>query len=516
MHFGKHHHKVHAFTATITLIAVVLASSSGWSPRSYAATYSHNPIGVINYCTLSGSTTIIHGWAHDPDSAAGSNPKVTIKVGTTTTTVTTNLVYQDTAINKYLTSVNSSLPHSSKYGFTASFTGLYKGSSYLVNGTGINYGSGSNASLNVDTSAKDYDGIKLTTRLTSTKTLPDACLAIKPVTPTPPAPVPEPEPVPDDEPIDDAGDDGGDIVDDGSGDDGAVDDSGETPDVPGNANATVAAGTLSADISVPADGAQSAYILYGLSADTLDGSSDDVTVTGSKAGIPISGLQPKTKYYYQIVRTSVDGTITTSPTVSFDTAGYSVVLHLVDAQKKPVANIPGLITDSDNTSTKSDKNGDLKFFNLGAGKYTVKYVYNKLTYSKDFNTDSATDKTGKVAVLGATINVSALKSGAAAKKSSTGTILILLFFIIIIGGAIAWLVIRRRSLSYLAPQIGYNTPQPSANPVVNIPPPPIPQVAVPRQPNVAQNPELDHVGESLREMVVRSMHEEAERRKQGQ
>ncbi|MGH7241690.1 MAG: fibronectin type III domain-containing protein [Candidatus Saccharimonadales bacterium] len=290
---------------------------------------------------------------------------------------------------------------------------------------------------------------------------------------------------------------------------------------------SVRTGTLSADAAVSADGATSVYISYGATADTLTNSTDTITFTSDPMDIGLSNLQAKTTYYYQVIRTDSAGTATTSSVDSFTTGGYGITLHFVDASGKALANIAGLINDDSSTITKSDKNGDLKFYDLDSGSYTVKYAYNKLTYTKDFDTSDATDdgtNSGQVAVLSDTINVSKLKNGSAQplptkKHSSVGTILLLLFFIFLVGGIIVWLVLRRRAQDSLYGTYGYaqkSAPMPVIDvPATAAPAMPLPPKVSPRAPKPEDTDNLEHVGESLREMVIRSMHEEAQKRKQG-
>jgi hypothetical protein len=293
---------------------------------------------------------------------------------------------------------------------------------------------------------------------------------------------------------------------------------------------TVASGTLSANASITADGAKSAYIQFGTDVNNLSDSSDTVGFSGSTADIMLSNLQPKTTYFYQVVRTASNGSVTNSANGTFDTTGYAVTLHFIDKDNKPVKDIDGVIDDADVTQTKSDENGDLKFFDLDAGSYSVKYLYNKLSYSKDFDTDSISDddlNSGKTVVLKDTVNVSTLKNGSTAalptkKHASVLKVVLWLFILLLVGGAIVWLVIRRRKIQEINALYGPSA-YPSAGPgvidmpteqAVQLPPPPqvIKASKAPKTPTVATQPEASHAGESLRDMVLRSMHEEAVKR----
>lgn len=533
LHLGRHHATLHRLTAGLLVLVLTLTIASGRAPVTYAD-YNHNPIGVANDCRYVNGYTVITGWAHDPDAPAGAYPQVDVRVGTSAQRVGSSLSgYHDTLINNYLTQVRPATPHSSVYGFRAQYTGLYKGSSYSISGTILNYGSGTaNAALQVDTTSNNVDGMATPSgsyAFTATKTLPDACLAPKPVTPTPtPTPTPSPSPTPTPTqspspkptPTTTTRSSGSSTPTSSSSGNTSTNSGGQKSD----ANGTAQAGTLSAKISVPSEGAASTYLLYGTNADNLDQSSDTVSFGTDPTDVSLSGLEARTKYYYQIVRTSPKDEIGTSSTSTFETSGYAATLHFIDAKNKPVSGVEGVLNDADKTTTKSDKDGNLKFYDLDAGAYTVTYSYKKLAYTKDFDTSAAEDNTsdaGKTVVLSDTINVSTLKNGSSDalphKKSGVGGILLLLFLIILVGGIIFWQLMRRRAQNSLYGTYGATKgAKPATAPSAPVAPAatPLPHKSKKRSEPTPSEP-LEHVGESLREMVIRSMHEEAQKRKQG-
>jgi hypothetical protein len=371
----------------------------------------------------------------------------------------------------------------------------------------------------MDTTANNVDNIHAGTLFNANNTLPDSCLVARPVVPPPPPP-----------PTGGGGTTPG--TGGGTGTTKKTTPATTNPAAPADAN--VASGTLSAIATIPANGAKSAYLQFGTSPENLSDSSDSVTFVGSTANTTLSNLQAKTTYYYQVVRTASNGSVSSSANGTFTTTGYAVTLHFIDKDNKPVKGIDGVIDDADVTQTKSDTNGDLKFYDLDAGSYTVKYLYNKLSYKQDFNTDSISDddlSSGKTVVLKDTVNVSTLKNGSTAalptkKHSSVLKVVLWLLFLLLMGGAIVWLLIRRRRMQELNALYGgggssvYVGGEPGAidmptEEAVQLPPPPQvinAPVAPPVTPPSASGPEASHAGESLRDMVLRSMHEEALKR----
>ncbi len=526
MHFGRHHGKIHAVTAVLLLCTIFLTASTGRSPIALA--YNTNPHGVINYCTISNGVTTIHGWAHDPDAPSGGNPTVTITVGTQSQTVKTNVTdpYHNTAINKYLADNWPGAPTGDTYGFVASFASLYKGTAYNVSGIVHNYGPGtSDNNLKVDTSAAVVDGISITSLFNANNTIPDACLNTRPTPPPVPSPPPPPTPTPTPNPPPSSGGSSGGGNTSSGGSTGTSGTPGTVAGPISAADGSVAAGTLGASITIPGDGASSAYILYGTSSDNLDSSTDSLDVTTGNGSAQLLNLIPNANYYYQIIRTDSAGNTGTSATSGFKTAGYVVNLHFIDAAGKVLSGIAGAINDNEKSAGKSNKDGNLIFGNLDAGQYEVTYHYGKLNYKQAFDTDSAgdgSDHPEQTIVLRDTVNVSKLTGGSttgytgAKHHSIWGTVLLLL---LIIGAVVAfalWRLRRRAAAAYssaYSPSASYGGMTPD---MVDKPTPiaPLPAAAKSKRSKTASQPEhLEHVGESLREMVIQSMHEEAQKRK---
>jgi hypothetical protein len=587
LHFGRHHYRIQAITLSL-IVGVIGYSLLHLS--SAATTYNHNAIGVINYCTLDGAgKTVIFGWAYDADTGANAFPKVQVTVGADTTVDYTDILnYNEGKVNTYLRANRPNTPITGEYGFSATMGTYYKGSSIYVSGIALNEGTGSNTNMQVDNAISNIDDIHGGYTLTAANTLPDGCLGLTPVPATPPCPagysgtypncVPPPTNPPPSNPNVTVCDlstkqvvtipqstvnanpnryssdlskcNTTPVTPPPTGGGGGITTPKPAP-VPataaqkaaasssqktGTANATAETGTLSAILSVPADGAQRVYVLFGTTANDLSSTSDDVTFDGDKTNVALSDLSPKTDYFYQIVRTSANGQVTSSPNGTFTTTGYAITLHFIDNDDKSIAGIDGVIDDPDVSQTKSDKNGDLKFYDLDGGTYSVKYLYKKLSYSKDFDTSSISEddlSSGKTIVLQDTVNVSTLKNGSKAplpkKHSSVGRVILLLFFILLIGGAIVWILLRRRRmLEQFNSADDYTTFSPPAGPavvvgsdpdVIGAPAEPTPKSKTPKlvtppvTPTTGTDSNLEHVGESLKDMVLKSMHEEAQKRK---
>ncbi len=261
------------------------------------------------------------------------------------------------------------------------------------------------------------------------------------------------------------------------------------------ADATITAGTRSAQFAVSSAGAQTVKVLYGNAADKLDKSTDEQPVSGSNTTTFVKDLEPLSTYHYQVVR-KVNGQAKPSATASFKTTGYDLVLNFTDNEGSPIADITGKILSPEQEAT-SNESGTMRFTNVPAGAYTIDYTYDDKQYSEALDTSSPAneDDLNLAAVLYAStsIDVSTLgqndsdESQAAEKKSSKLPLMLgILLLLGIIGGVV--LFIRRRSA-------GTDTGS-----VYIAPPVPVEKA----------DPSLHHVGESLRDMVVKSMREQAQ------
>lgn len=509
----------HLTGAVGILTGLLLVASVLRAPVGLTAGFNHNSHGVINYCTLSGTTTTIHGWAHDPDAPNGNNPTVTIKVGSLSATVKTNISgYHDTAINKYLQSNWPGAPTGSIYGFTASFSTLYKGTAYAVSGVANNIDAGTQTNMSIDTTAGQTDGIVVSTLFTSSRTLPDACLVSKPVPAPTPAPTPSPSPTPTPTPTPTKSGSSTPATHKSTG--GLAVTTAPTSSIVGS----VAAGTLSAVITTPSDGAATIAVSYGSSTDDSAAyNTDPVDASSGTASITLLYLTPKTDYTYQLIRTDAAGKVTTSSPGTFTTTGYVAKLHFVDGSGKPVSGIHGAINDDSNSAAVSDKNGDMSFGGLGDGQYTVTFHYGKLNFTRDFNTETAGDGSSDPAnaiVLKDVVNVSKLTGGSKsgytgpAHHSAWPIILLIVLFLAAAAAAVWWWLRRRKNAGGYLPLSGDYAL--ATLPSATSPLPPIkPPKKVKHRKDGPQPEHLEHVGESLRDMVIKSMHEEAQRRKNG-
>lgn len=364
-----------------------------------------------------------------------------------------------------------------------------------------------------------------------------------PIKPTPPPPAPPAT----------GGDDGSDdgAADDSSLDDGTADVTDTTNDTgtdgaatTSDADGSVQAGTSTAIVTVPFDDATSVHLIYGVDGDSNDKTTPDVATNGQDVAITLSGLNAKTTYHYQIVRTT-DGQTSTSDTAPFNTVGYTVSLQL-KAGGKPAANISGTLDDSKATS---DKNGVLTFKDVAEGSYSVTFAYKGKTYAQAVSTDTAKASTKPDAlVVQDTVDLDHLQlasstSSDSGSKKRSAVPLIVIFSLLVMAAAVAgFIFFRRRRGSTNSVIPAYDAavvpiPAPAPVPTVAAMPvaPAYPMEPLPTQPTAtvgsgdildrysrsltnkktaAPEPLPEHAGKSLREMVMESMHAEAARRKE--
>ncbi len=133
------------------------------------------PYGVADYCALEGTSTVIYGWAYDPDAGAAVDPTVTVTINGVTKTVPTDQAgYRDAAINAWIDTNRAGNIKPGTYGFRAVFSGLSKSTVYTISGTIINIGGGTNANLNINDDGL-LDGAATNSFIG--KTLPINCLS---------------------------------------------------------------------------------------------------------------------------------------------------------------------------------------------------------------------------------------------------------------------------------------------------------------------------------------------------
>lgn len=112
---------------------------SGCATASSSTSSTGTPLGYLDSCTKNGSTTTLKGWAYDPDGA----PALLINVGNLSAGATANASgYRTDAVNAFLGSVYPGKTRYNAYGFTVSFSGLSKSTTYDVRGTIIDTGKG--------------------------------------------------------------------------------------------------------------------------------------------------------------------------------------------------------------------------------------------------------------------------------------------------------------------------------------------------------------------------------------
>ena len=305
-----------------------------------------------------------------------------------------------------------------------------------------------------------------------------------------------------------------------------------TPALSNAADANVTTGTTLANLSIPKDNASTLYIRYGTDAANLDHSSDVQTIASDPVPIQLTGLTAQKTYTYQIVRTLGSQT-TTSPNASFTTQGYSITLLFTDKNNKPVKGISGQLGNGKVMSSGID--GKLSFAELAAGSYSPIFSYGGQSYSEDFSTSSAGVETGVNGVtLTKTVNLSKLQQtavvatppqlAASTKKNHLAVMLIAVVLGLVAAWAVWWFVRGRRraaaeleaqnlqqsGAAYLPQPVVVNAEPVDAQAVVTA-------VAHHKQRRAKKGeaaapapvPAPAHIGESLRDMVVKSMAEDA-------
>lgn len=482
----------------LSLLVLGVFSMTGLQVAGNSSAATINPYGYADYCALESNTTVIYGWAADPNATSLTQPSVTINAGGRATTSATNRAgYRDAQINAWIDANRPGDPKPGTYGFRAAIAGLYKGTRNTITGTVLNEGAGSSVILNINNSGPtDGDAGK---PFFAGNLIPEACLAVPPSTPAPPPPPNNPPQPPAPRPPST----------------GPVTTSPAPPTaVPDPSLGTVITGTLAAEVKVPVNNAALVRIKYGKNPLSLDLATPEQPVNGAEAIVLITGLEPSSGYAYQIVRTDRNNRITTSPTGDFETLGYVVALHFVDKQNRGLQGITAKISEK-NEQKKSDDDGNVSFTDVNDGSHTVTYTYRGKEYNRVVTASSSIVSpseaaAAKVITLDFTINVEEAVAGQAKapepNEDGSGLLVTL-----IVGGIAAALIVfftfirrrRKQNMDYY-----YD----------DAPAPPLPEykplTPVPSEPVVSHPRGAEHMGESLKDMVLRSMAEEARRREQ--
>lgn len=291
---------------------------------------------------------------------------------------------------------------------------------------------------------------------------------------------------------------------------------GAAPAAPSSAaDATVATGTASAMLVVPAGNASKIHLSYGAK-DGLSLDTDDLAVSGATTTLTLTDLQASSDYIYQIVRTNSAGAVATSDPATFRTLGYNATLQFIDKHRKPVVGINGSINDSAGTKSKSDGSGKMSFTNLPAGNYTVTYTFNHHKYTQGFDTTSDTsaqtnpDGTPATIELTDVINVDNLTANAVTKSApkkhgGAGTVVVIILLILLLGGGLWAFLRRRRRQRLLAEYSTLGSPLNGGQSDV------MDQKSIEEynKHQAPAGPLPAHAGESLRDMVLESMHAQA-------
>jgi hypothetical protein len=522
-----------------SLTAVVLLVSAGGAVLQLfsSASTDHNPFGYADTCTISGKTTEIIGWGYDADAGTSSFPNVLVTLTPAggqamSVTAPTNISgYRDTPINAGIDKDHAGDPHTGEYGFVAQFNGLINTVKYTISGTILNYGSGSNVALPINNNHNvDGDTTKpyFTDNLVPAACLPVPAQVIAQTTPTvttvyvpakttttvkPTAstvksttastPVAKPTP--------------------------AI----STPTTL-SAQPTITAGTLGASLSVPDQGNGTIQVTFGTDPNNLSQNVQQPDIAGQATAINLTGLKAGTTYFYQINYASSGGSTSQSNVSSFVTSNYKVLVTV----RAGSVTLKGARISLQNSKTSATTNaqGQATLSDVADGAYELQTNYQGQTEIQKIDVDSSQISANQQnSSSQATVSQDIDFQLTATKHTNPfGAILSVLLLILLLGG-LAFFILRRRkpgSRSKTRPQNPLpgitnlpSTPVPQhqaplAQPVptqVAAPllPLPLVQQPLPGQPSASTNvnPAAPHAGESLRDMVVRSMAEEAKRRK---
>jgi hypothetical protein len=459
----------------LSLIGLSLFAVAGVRAVHTTSAATANPYGSVDYCALENNTTVLYGWAMDPDAAALAEPSVVLNVGTSTSTVQTNQAnYRDDPVAAWIDTNRHGDPTLGTYGFRLSLPGLTKGNKYPITGTILNVGNGSNVILSVNNNGRT-DGDKKKAFFAD-NALPDDCLADPAIaaTPTTSPVLPTPKQT-----------------------DSAV------------TSTSVMAGTMAAEVRVSAAGTSTTRIIYGTDPLKLDQSTADVPTTGDITPITLTGLKPATSYAYRIVRTDPLNKKTTSPLANFDTLGFVVALHFVDNRDNGIANVSAQLV-GQNKPKNSDEGGTIQFTNVSAGSHTLTYSYLHKQYAKTFTADATSLSPSEAAspvvlTLDQSINMQAITpvSKPVTKSSNDSNTALALIGVIatifLIAVILVWQNLKRKR---------------RLEDTLDIPPPPLPEYRPldPQLPPIVPGqPGADHMGESLKQIVLKSMRDNQNR-----
>lgn len=553
------------------LVVLLLFSAIGISLMQLSKAATINPYGYADYCALEGSSTVIYGWAADPNAATTGQPSVqVITSGKSATAATSRSPFRDAPINQWIDTYRAGDPKPGTYGFRVAFNELYKGSRNTLGGTILNVGAGTNQPLSInnlgyvegDTSKHYFVG----------GVIPDVCLATRPVAPppppppvTPPPPTPvtpapapparptprpsTPSPVPAPAP-------------------GAA----PAPELSTSADAVITAGTLGVELRIPAGNAARTQVVYGTNPLLLETKSAEADLGGgAEAVISLAGLEPRQTYTYQIVRLAADGRSVSSTPATFTTAGIDVTVTFTSG-KQPVKGVKSKL--SSNTFTGvSDAKGLVTFINTVPGDYNLTYSYQSKNYTEKIRVPApalATDSSPtQIDVIKHKIDIT--KATVVSQSTPSGLKLLLIGAGVVAMVVLIFVMVARRRLSQASDeQYGTSEDFPAATAPVAVPgaatvdapdddrgdqpyvppagdqpnydavdvpltpavpvtlqppaapasPPPaaVPLVApLPPAPSVIAPPEpaQQHMGQSLRDMVLEAMAEESKKRPRG-
>lgn len=509
------------------------------------AAYNENPFGFVDSCTTTtDGYTVLYGWVHDANALSGNFPQAYIEVTNYGYfTVDTGLAgYRDAQINDWINTVYPGTPTGNTYGFVAYLSGLVRGNTYTVSGLAVNYGPGGNTPLYINTSG-NVDGDPAKPYFPG-QVIPQACI----YTPPPPTPAPTPGPTAAPTPVPTkvptpapttppSGGTGNTPTGNGSGSTSkpaVVSKPGASNNTTPTSGATVVTPqsqtsvapepisegnnlwtalvpyATSVDVTVFAKDAQRAELYFGQNEQTLAKIGEE-SLTTNRAEFTVNYLSPMSSYYYKVVSHNNDGSKTEGKARLLNTKGFRLSLTFKNTGGQDVQGVTAKINNRGG-ATQSTAAATIVFEDVMPGEYTVDYIYQQKQYSTKITFKS--NEASQDDVASKTITIPASGAGSV-KSSKVRYIVIGGFAALMAAGLGASYLLRHRYFG--APkkrrrrsaEPAYTTTQPSESQAQPMPTDqadngtqidPMPGEAVPGAP---------HRGQSLKDMVLESMAQEA-------
>jgi len=256
-----------------------------------------------------------------------------------------------------------------------------------------------------------------------------------------------------------------------------------------------ALGTYGAAFTVEPAGASKVSIAYGTDT-SVSQQTDQVVTNGQTTPVAIQQLQPATTYYFQVIRYSATGTASKGTQGQFTTKGFNVIVAFTKSSGL-VEGIETTIPELQLEGT-SDGNGTVYFSEVTPGSYTLHYTVDGAEHQQSLDvTSNPVPDTDPTQPATADINVginldASVSTAAGGRKSKAGAVAaaVSIALLLAAAGGVAWWWFARRQR------------QPKMDELVRFDP----------NDTAADMARAPHAGESLKDMVLEGLRDEAQRR----